>query len=234
VFLKVLFLFIGFVVGVAVATYKVFPFNYILKTKQLFFGINSPKISVSPLVSRFAVLDKILRKVDIVFLGDSIIQEGLFNEYFPDLSTANRGVGGDTAKHILLRLDQIYNLKPKKVFIMFGINDIRTDESIGNIVSSYEKIISKIKNKIQADIFVVSTIECNKDMTSLSLLKKVRIFNEKLQDVVKHQSIEFIDVNKNISTPEEGLKNIYTYDGIHLSGLGYDALYEAIKSYIYH
>ena len=101
---RILFLLIGFVAGISIGTYKIFPFNYILKTKQFFLGINSPKISASPLVSRFTTLNKHLKNVDVVFLGDSLIQEGLFNEYFPNLSTSNRGVGGDTAKHILLNL----------------------------------------------------------------------------------------------------------------------------------
>ena len=70
-------------------------------------------------------------------------------------------------------------------------------------------------------------------MTSLSLLNKVRSFNEKLQDMAQQHRVQFIDVNKKISTTEQGLKKIYTYDGIHLSRVGYDAIYEAIKQYVY-
>ena len=40
----------------------------------------------------------------VVFLGDSITEGGMWEEWFPELRTANRGVGGDAVRDVVGRL----------------------------------------------------------------------------------------------------------------------------------
>ncbi|MEM7556756.1 MAG: G-D-S-L family lipolytic protein, partial [Cyanobacteria bacterium P01_A01_bin.84] len=51
---------------------------------------------------------------DIIFLGDSITDEGEWNELFNNNDIKNRGISGDTIERILYRLEKIISAKPKK------------------------------------------------------------------------------------------------------------------------
>src|SRR5262245_42410399 len=60
----------------------------------------------------------------IVFLGDSITELCHWSELLQNPSVLNRGIGGDTTQDILNRVDQIYRLRPQKLFLMIGVNDL--------------------------------------------------------------------------------------------------------------
>jgi len=53
----------------------------------------------------------------LVFLGDSITDEGEWDKLFPNLSTENRGIGGDSTLGLLNRLDQVITLQPSQIFL---------------------------------------------------------------------------------------------------------------------
>src|SRR5208283_263374 len=62
----------------------------------------------------------------VVFLGDSITQGWTaLAKVFPDFKVVNRGIGGDTTRGILYRLNaDVLALKPAAVVLLIGINDI--------------------------------------------------------------------------------------------------------------
>lgn len=62
----------------------------------------------------------------IVFLGDSITEKIDWHELFHNshYDILNRGIGSDTISGVINRINTIINLKPSKVFLMIGINDI--------------------------------------------------------------------------------------------------------------
>lgn len=69
----------------------------------------------------------------IVFLGDSITQgwHDNFDDAFPELRTANRGISGDTTRGMLVRLQEdVLALNPAAVVLLAGTNDL--DEHGGN------------------------------------------------------------------------------------------------------
>src|SRR5690606_8720843 len=69
----------------------------------------------------------------IVFLGDSITQgwHDNFDNAFPELRAANRGISGDTTRGMLIRLQEdVIALNPAAVVLLAGTNDL--DEKGGN------------------------------------------------------------------------------------------------------
>jgi lysophospholipase L1-like esterase/dienelactone hydrolase len=75
----------------------------------------------------------------VVFFGDSITQ-GWTNlaKDFPDLTVANRGIGGDTSRGLRYRLkEDVLDLQPRAVSLLIGTNDLalggKPEEVIGNI-----------------------------------------------------------------------------------------------------
>jgi len=76
-------------------------------------------------VARISIFDQIpLSSDDIVFVGDSITDQGEWEQLFHSLNVKNRGIGADTTQGVLHRLQEITNAKPKKIFLMIGINDL--------------------------------------------------------------------------------------------------------------
>ena len=83
----------------------------------------------------------------VVFLGDSITQGWTsLSRDFPDFKTANRGIGGDTTRGILYRLDaNVLSLKPKAVVLLIGTNDIGNGANPNDVADNIDEIIKEMK-----------------------------------------------------------------------------------------
>ena len=54
----------------------------------------------------------------------------------------NRGIGGDRLLDMILRTHGVTRLKPRYVFIMAGINDLRYGASAEETLERYKKLVS--------------------------------------------------------------------------------------------
>jgi lysophospholipase L1-like esterase len=84
----------------------------------------------------------------VVFLGDSITQGwGTdFKKSFEGMKLANRGIGGDTTRGMLLRLkEDVLALHPKAVVILMGTNDIEVEVPVEAIGRNFQKIVAALK-----------------------------------------------------------------------------------------
>ena len=166
---------------------------------------------------------------EFVMIGDSITHRALWNDLFPGVSIANRGISGDKTSDVLSRLDAIIAVQPRKAFIMLGINDIFLGRSIEAIFKDYTLIIDRLQTKNVTPL-IQSTLECSKRECG-KYLSKVRDLNTKLKQYASEQNLTFIDLNRTLSTMEGGLIQNYTFDGVHLLGRGYLEWAKIIKPY---
>jgi lysophospholipase L1-like esterase len=84
----------------------------------------------------------------VVFFGDSITQGwGTdFKKSFDVMKLANRGIGGDTTRGILLRLkEDVLALNPKAVVLLMGTNDIEVEVPVDAIGRNFQKIVAALK-----------------------------------------------------------------------------------------
>ena len=211
--------------GVMTMYRKVFPYELVRSAAFLVLGsrASAPK-------PRRSFFEEFVTKADVVMIGDSITREALWNEVFPDVRIANRGVGRDKADDILKRLDSIFAVEPKKAFLMVGINDIYSGYDVGEIVENYVNVVTRLQNR-GIVVHIQSTIECRKGVCGARFLK-VRELNQKLRNYAVSNDIQYIDINKGMSSETDGLLPAYTYDGIHLNGEGYRVWSRAIRPYI--
>ena len=83
----------------------------------------------------------------VVFLGDSITQgwHSLANA-FPGIKVANRGIGGDTTRGVLYRLQaDVLDLDPKAIVLLIGTNDIGNGAKPEDVADNIEAILQEIK-----------------------------------------------------------------------------------------
>jgi lysophospholipase L1-like esterase len=84
----------------------------------------------------------------VVFFGDSITQGwGTdFKKAFEGMKLANRGIGGDTTRGMLLRLQEdVLSLKPKAVVLLMGTNDIEVEIPVEATGRNFQKIVAALK-----------------------------------------------------------------------------------------
>tara|TARA_R110002049_G_scaffold50370_3_gene143049 strand:+ start:81863 stop:83239 length:1377 start_codon:yes stop_codon:yes gene_type:complete len=84
----------------------------------------------------------------VVFLGDSITQGWTddFRGVFAGMKVANRGIGGDTTRGMLLRLEEdVLSLDPAAVVMLMGTNDLEENAEPKTIAGNVELIIERLK-----------------------------------------------------------------------------------------
>jgi len=168
---------------------------------------------------------------DVVMIGDSLTAGAPWNEIFPKVQIANRGIAGDTTDDILLRMDTILSVSPKRALIMVGINDfILRGASPGSVFQNYREIVERLQ---QAGVTVIiqSTLECSKEVCG-DQVYQVRDLNKQLEDFAKGNNVVFLDINAVLSSPSEGLLSKYSYDGFHLFASGYVKWSQTIRPYL--
>lgn len=171
----------------------------------------------------------------VVFLGDSITNFNEWGEAFPFVKTYNRGISGDTTVGVMKRLNQIVALKPSKVFIMIGINDLGAKTPKEEILKNYNTILEKMKSELPDTKIFIESILPTKPLAKSKKLSNEDInwLNKELERVAKENGNTFIDLHSLFADKDGELKGEWTVDGVHITGEGYKAWENEIKKYVY-
>ena len=169
----------------------------------------------------------------IVFLGDSLTDYVKFEEFLPDVKIKNRGIAGDTTVGVLKRLDDIISLKPSKLFLLIGTNDIVFDRENDEIVSNIKKIIENFLEKSPSTALYVQTLfpvnhNLGDDRRPHKAIREINDGIKKLSDEINFTLIDTYSLfAENGQLPER-----YTVDGLHLNGEGILRWVEFLSTWI--
>lgn len=162
------------------------------------------------------------RERGIVFLGDSITEGGRWDEWFPDSDIINRGIGGNKTNDVLARLDQIYRLQPRQIFLMIGINDLNLRRSLPDILDNYRAIFDGIEQHLpRTRVMVQSVLPLNDDLRYAVDGDSIVRVNRFLQAEADRRGYAYIDLHAAFSDDRGQLRRELSNDGIHLLGAGY-------------
>lgn len=165
----------------------------------------------------------------VVFIGDSITEGFLVTEIFGP-KAKNQGISANTTRHILLRLEPIINLRPKKIVLNIGVNDLREDVPQDTIVDNFRRILMRIRNgSPKTDIIVNSVFPTSGDYFFVQ--PKILTLNESIKAYCQEQGFTFVDVYSDLVKNNQ-LDSSFTYDGIHLNGKGYKVWAVKIASFL--
>ena len=184
-----------------------------------------------------------LSKEQIVFIGDSITDLYPLDDYYADLdlATYNRGIAGDSTEGVLKRLDvSLFDIKPSKVVLLIGTNDINGNIESSKIIANYKKIIDKIKMELpNTYIYCVSIIPQNftlETYTNIKVEKTTKTIleiNSKIKDMVANEEkVRYIDLFPLLADSNNMLIKKYSDDGIHLNAAGFEVWTNLIKPYL--
>lgn len=173
-----------------------------------------------------------LKSADIVFLGDSITHEGSWEEYFLECRAVNRGINGDTVQGVIDRLPDVMALKPSKLFLMIGVNDLNNHLPIDKLKNAYEDLFDKLNSDAGNMEICLQSILPVKDKLHFGLgakNKDIVAVNSFLKDQAASRGYTFIDTHSLFMNEQSVLRPELSNDGLHLCGQGYARWRDAIS-----
>ena len=156
-------------------------------------------------------------RYETMMLGDSITDEGQWDELLDNTKVQNRGISGDTTDGVLDRLNSI-SKGIKQVFIMIGVNDIMRGKEVDEVYENYLKIIQTFKDK-NIKVYIQSTLYIGESRKA-NFNPKIEELDARLEKYASENQITFINLNP-IFAPQKVLKKEFTSDDLHLNGTAY-------------
>lgn len=187
----------------------------------------------------FEFENRLFAKEQIVFIGDSITDLCVLDDYYNELpfATYNRGIGGDTTKNILNRLKvSLFDLQPSKVVLLIGVNDINSNVAEDKLLANYRSILNEITiNLPQAEVFCMSILPMNKTVETsapIDVDKNNQIImeiNPKIEGIVHEFGYEFVNLFPSFADSNNCLIEQFSDDGLHLNHNGFVAWSNILK-----
>ena len=183
----------------------------------------------------------------VVFACSSLMEmfpiNKLLEEHGDDTIIYNRGIGGYVTNELLQVTDVcITDLKPKKVFLNIGTNDLSNPQiPISQMIENYDRILCKIEEVLpQAVIYLMAYYPVNyeaaaeemKECLKIRTNEKIQRANEEVKKLAQKHGQHYIDVNKNLKDEQGRLKAEYTIEGMHIKEEGYAAIYDDVMRYV--
>lgn len=195
-----------------------------------------------PRLSRYAEANKCLpagkkNEKRVVFMGDSITDGWSkvdMGGFFPGKPYINRGIGGQTTAHMLVRFRQdVIALQPKVIVMLAGTNDIggnagpaSIDEIENNLASMAELAKANGIKVVLASVLPVTAaiLDSNgkpKFSPSERRIRMIVQLNEWIAAYAKKQRHVYLDYFTALVDPTGALKVEDTNDGLHPNAAGY-------------
>lgn len=169
----------------------------------------------------------------IIMLGNSITAECEWSELMQNPDIINRGVIGDGTGDILERLDPIIAAKPKKIFLLIGVNDLMF-LPLSKIQEFYEKIVLRLVTETPStQLYLESILPIHNDLRRNGMKNEdIDALNQFIEQVAKKYQLTYIDLNSAFKNTEGSLRQDFSLDGIHLNGEGYLLFKKIVEPYI--
>lgn len=213
--------------GYAVGKYELFPYTLMYDIKKSIFP-SSGEIARNPIyMNKSNLYETFNSSSDIVMFGDSYIEYGNWSDIFP-VKISNRGIAGDDTMGMLSRTDQALKEKPKKVFIMAGINDIDKNIPVSVTVKNINTIADILKDR-GIDVYVNSVVYSGESQIKRN--KYISEINKGLMEGAKEHGYTFINLN-DVIAPDKIMLKRYSSDDTHLNSEGYKVWRDKLKPYM--
>ena len=183
-----------------------------------------------------------LLKPDMIFIGDSIVEYYPLQELLGTAKTiVNRGIRGYQTGLLLDNLDaHLYGDAVDQIVLLIGTNDIGKGIPMNEALDNLEGVIQSLNRDYPlSQIKLVSILPVNegeeyKQTVYIRTNEKIREWNQAYEALAyAYMQVDFLPIYDSLTDSEGQLKSAYTTDGLHLSVAGYQALSDALKTYLF-
>lgn len=175
----------------------------------------------------------------VVLIGNSITEgwPKFYPEFFKTSTFIARGISGQTTPQMLLRFRQdVIDLNPDVVVILAGTNDIAGNtgpmtlqQILGYIVSMCELARANGINVVVSSVLPAYEYSWRKDIKPAGLIVEL---NAMLKEYTDQEGFVYLDYFTPMADKRNGLKDKYTYDGVHPNREGYLEMSKLLKQAI--
>ncbi len=169
--------------------------------------------------------------MNILLLGDSLIEYFDWQERFPGQMCANLGMAGESIGGLLARLRSTIDKYPEAdmVIIMTGINNV----AMGDIEFSdiYRTILERLSSAYTGARIVINSLL----PTAVDFINNGSIvdINSSLKALTEETGSEFLDIySLFIDKAGDPIREYLLDDGVHLSAAGYAVWAAALEKII--
>ena len=155
----------------------------------------------------------------MVFLGDSLTEDGHWSEWFPDANVRNLGRGGDTTDGVLARLGEVVAASPDEILLLVGTNDLATRQTVEHLVRNIQSMMVDLRRDLPGTRMLLQ-----------SILPRAREFAEQIQTANIHLRqfaatvrAQYLDLWPALALEDGELNPEFSDDRLHLNSAGYDA-----------
>ena len=163
----------------------------------------------------------------VVFLGDSIIEQGQWDGWMPDLPTLNRGIGGERIADVAARLGTALH-DPRAVMLLVGTNDVheaRNPADIAAAASRMNYLVNAIRKVAPDAALIVNSVAPR----TLQYRDRIVMFNAELVRIVAAADAQYLDLWPVMAGPDGAIRPELTTDGLHLTAAGYAVWAKALQ-----
>ncbi len=173
---------------------------------------------------------------NVVFYGDSITENwAKIDVAFFSRSAINRGISGQTSAQLLLRFYQdVIALRPRKVHIIVGTNDVAGNSGALDAQSYKNNILAMVDlartHRIQVilgSIPPAARFPWRSDvpaLVSFEPVREIRELNLWLQRLAKERNLIFVNYHDVMANADGAMQSALTRDGVHPNAKGYEVM----------
>ncbi|MBI2400184.1 MAG: hypothetical protein HYV23_03880 [Deltaproteobacteria bacterium] len=173
-------------------------------------------------VDSYAALNASAKEARAVIAGDSIAAQFPICELLPEAGALNRGIGSDTSRGVLQRLDRnVNNLRISKFYLLVGHNDLKY-RSVEETALNISLIFSRVQATEKYFISVLPAADPGRDLL-------IRELNEEVRRASLAGSFRYIDLYGKFLGSGGTINQRLFYDGVHPAADGYKILAEGLR-----
>ncbi|CAL8072035.1 unnamed protein product [Orchesella dallaii] len=172
--------------------------------------------------------------INVLFYGDSITDgwdnagNPTFQEFYVPLGTANYGIGGDRAEHVLWRIvnGEVQNLSPKIAVLKIGTNNLGANNDT-DIARGVAANVQELKARLpDMKILLLGVLP----RTNEAMTIRTSNINDMISVLDNGDTTRFLDMKEHFYRGgNDFVTELYTADLLHLTAAGYAKWAEAMN-----
>lgn len=164
----------------------------------------------------------------IALIGDSITHLGKWELLLPDQPIRNFGIAGERSEHLLLRLEPLIAMRPAKVFILIGTNDLGVGIAGEQAARHVDRLLEALQRALpECRVYLQAVMPRARRYAA-----RVQALNALYRQAADRHGATFIDLYPAFDDGSGELRAEYTADRLHLNGPGYLAWKQLLLPYL--
>jgi lysophospholipase L1-like esterase len=166
----------------------------------------------------------------VVFLGDSITEWTAWEDWFPNLPTVNRGIGGEAIGDVLQRLPSAL-VAPRAISLLIGTNDLHglgKSTDVDEIAQQMQTLVGAIQRIApSAPLFITGVLP-----RSTYFRDRIIALNGHYRRITADSGATYVDMWPVLAGDRGAIRSEFTVDGLHLSIAGYAAWVDVLRPHL--